>query len=116
MRNYKANYVPKYLGLNRANIKPAKRLFICDVIETSYKDIYSLSNKEDASKELYSYSKKNESLDNSHLWFVSESIHRLSHTFTLKEYTKYDIIKNVLIIIISKKRGKVNVRISIQWI
>ena len=72
--------------------------------------------KEDASKELYSYSKKNESLDNSHLWFVSESIHRLSHTFTLKEYTKYDIIKNVLIIIISKKRGKVNVRISIQWI
>lgn len=60
MRNYKANYVPKYLGLNRANIKPAKRLFICDVIETSYKDIYSLSNKEDASKELYSYSKKND--------------------------------------------------------
>jgi hypothetical protein len=35
MKNYKANYVPKY--------------------------------KEDASKELYSYSKKNESLDNSHL-------------------------------------------------
>lgn len=102
MRNYKANYVPKYLGLNRANIKPAKRLFI--------------SNKEDTSKELYSYSKKNESLDNSHLWFVSESIHRFSRTFTLKEYTKYDIIKNVLIIIISKKRGKVNVRISIQWI
>ena len=58
MRNYKANYVPKYFGVNRTNIKLAKRLFICDVIETNYKDIYLILNKEDTSKELYSYSKK----------------------------------------------------------
>lgn len=50
--------MPKYLGLNRANSEPAKKLFIDDVIETSYRDIYSILNKEDTSKELYSYSKK----------------------------------------------------------
>ena len=67
MRNYKTNYVPKYFGLSRANIKPAKRLFMDDVVETSYKNIYSMLNKENTSKKLYSYSKQIEGLDNSHL-------------------------------------------------
>lgn len=38
--------MPKYLDLNRANSEPAKKLFIDDVIETSYRDIYSILNKE----------------------------------------------------------------------
>ena len=50
MRNYKINYEPKYFGLNRANIKPVKRLFISDIAETSYKDIYSMFNKKDTAK------------------------------------------------------------------
>lgn len=58
MRNYKANYVPKYFGVNRTNIKPAKRLFISDIVETSYKDIYSMLNKKDTSKKYIAILKK----------------------------------------------------------
>lgn len=67
MRNYKTNYEPKYFGLNRANIKPVKRLFISDIVETSYKDIYSMLNKKDTSKKIYSYSKKIKGLDDRRL-------------------------------------------------
>ena len=70
MRNYKINYEPKYFGLNRANIKPVKRLFISDIAETSYKDIYSMLNKKDTAKKIYSYSNKIEGLDDSQLWFA----------------------------------------------
>ena len=64
MRNYKENYELKYFGLNRKNLKIVKRLFLEDVTETSFKNIYLLLDKNNISKnKMYSYSNKIKDLD-----------------------------------------------------